>query len=198
MRNELNELFMDQYEERANIIKCIATEIQFYINYRKNNDFDYELFQYVFYDCVQVLENWVGYTSVGVEKNIIIKNAFQCFFLNFYKMLLYFKNESQEPVENELAYKTLYQGKLFRYLGTSINSECKASINVEYNDIYVSWSKKEYLPYMETKLHSNFIIISCDVKTPFFGIDLHNLGIGKDFEKEVVFPTIKKLMCNKL
>ena len=143
-----------------------------------------------------MISNWVGCTYVGVKKHEMIRNAFQHFFQNFYRMLLFFKNESNESIEIEFANKGLYRGKLYRYLGTCLNCRKKSKIIVDYNDIYVSWTKKERVDYLASKLHSNYIIISCEIKDPDYGIDLHNLGIGRDFEQEVVFPTIKELICH--
>jgi len=196
MGNRLNELFMDEYNKRANIIHSVAMEIQMYINYRKINNFDNDSFKYIYYRSIEVISNWVGYTCVGEKKHEIIRNAFQHFFQMFYRLLLFFKDESNEPIEKEFAIKGLYQGKLYRYLGTSLKSRKKSKIIVEYNDIYVSWTKKEHVDYLQSKLHSNYIIISCEIKEPYYGIDLHNLGIGREFEQEVVFPTIKELICN--
>lgn len=196
MGSKLNELFIDEYNKRANIIHSVALEIGLYIENRKISNFDNDLFEYIYYRCIDVISNWVGCTYVGEKKHEIIRNAFQHFFQMFYRLLVFFKNESKEPIEIELANKGLYQGKLYRYLGTNLNSRKKTKIIVEYNDIYVSWTKKDHVDYLESKLHSNFIIISCEIKEPDYGIDLHNLGIGRDFEQEVVFPTIKELICH--
>lgn len=196
MGSKLNELFIDEYNKIANRIHAVALEIGIYIQKRKIINFDYDSFEIMYKKCTCVIQNWVGYTYVGEKKHEIIKNAFQHFFQMFYRLLVFFKNESNEPIEIELANKGLYQGKLYRYLGTSLNSRKKSKIIVEYNDIYVSWTKQEHVDYLESKLHSNYIIISCEIKEPYYGIDLHNLGIGRDFEQEVVFPTIKELICH--
>ena len=194
MEDNLNQLFMDEYNKRANIIHSVALEIGLYIENRKISNFDNNSFEYIYNRCIDVISNWVGCTYVGVKKHELIRNAFQHFFQELYRLLLFFKNNSEETKEIELANKGLYQGKLYRYLGTSLNSRRKNKIVVEYNDIYVSWTKKDHLDYLESKLNSNFIIISCEIKEPNYGIDLHNLGIGREFEQEVVFPTIKELI----
>ena len=186
-----NEQFLNEYNKIANRIHSVALEIGIYIQKRKIINFYYDSFKIMYNKCKDVIQNWVGYTYVGEQKHEIIRNAFQHFFQMFYRLLLFFKNESDESIEIELAHKGLYQGKLYRYLGTSLNSRKKSKIIVEYNDIYVSWTKKEHVDYLESKLHSNFIIISCEIKELDYGIDLHNLGIGREFEQEVVFPTIK-------
>lgn len=38
--------------------------------------------------------------------------------------------------------------------------------------------------------------IEAEIKSPYFGIDLENMGISRGKEREVVFPTLKDCITN--
>lgn len=194
MSKKLSLLFMDQYSERASIINRISRKINKYIEYRKNNRFNIFRFENIIEQIECVLNDWVGKTSVGIRKELIIEDAFQKFFSSFYNLLIYFKENDVTIIEKELSQNGLYQGMVYRYLGTNINCEKNDEIVIDYNDIYVSWSKLSKIEYMEEKLYSNYIILACPIQNAYYGIDLHSLGVGREFEEEVVFPTFQHLV----
>lgn len=112
------------------------------------------------------------------------------------KMLLLCKI-NRNPCENKVAEALLYQGKIYRYLGYGISSNRKKkAIEPNYDGIYVSWSKEPKNGYIESKLYGEMTWIEAEIKSPYFGIDLENMGISRGKEREVVFPTLKDCITN--
>lgn len=138
-----------------------------------------------------VINQWASHTSVGIRKNPKLQKAFQSFYEHLYKFLL-LMNDIEESGYHDLAKASLYQGKLYRYIGSgsSLNRAVE-KIEPEYNDIYVSWSKKHNNIYFEQKLYGIITRLTCNVDSPNYGIDLTPFGVACDGEDEVVFPTIK-------
>ena len=113
------------------------------------------------------------------------------------ELLIYFKNdESASNKEKKFANKCLFRGKVYRYLGHNESQGKHKKIKPKYNEIYVSWSKLNKIPYIESKLYGWMTLISCEIEEPFYGIDLDALDISRPHEKEVVFPTIEKLISD--
>lgn len=143
-------------------------------------------------NIAEVISNWTQYTYVGKRKNKKLQDAYQSFYGNLFNFLLFFQYNSCD-FYSELAKESLYQGKLYRYIGhgSSID-DIYAKIQPEYDDIYVSWSKNNRNKHLEEKLHGTITVVTCDVQDNYWGIDLKPLGHVCEGEDEVVFPTIKE------
>ncbi|WP_455533018.1 hypothetical protein [Roseburia inulinivorans] len=152
-------------------------------------------------DCDIVLSNvkdvlsilWVDSCSVGHRKNDIKCNAFQAFFVALHKFLLQCR-DSENLLLQALASRALYQGVLYRFLVLPDKVH-----DVEYNDVYVSWSKRDDNVYFSKHIHGYGLWLSCDVRDDYWGIDLSAFDIDKNDEQEVVFPMVEELAvrCNR-
>ena len=92
---------------------------------------------------------WKGNTYVGIKKDQIIQNAFQTFFEEFMKLLLTLKNSSSSTqLDKDIANELLYQGEIFRYLGHGDSSKFNENLELQYNDLYASWSKNAQSNYL--------------------------------------------------
>ena len=140
---------------------------------------------------------WTGNTYIGVEKDMKLKKAFQRFYISFYDFLLVCR-DSDIDILRCFADKVLYQGTVYRYLGYSSNSRLSkaAPKNVEYDGIFVSWSKNATVLSIEVKLCGIITRITSDISGDKYGIDLTAFGVSKADESEVVFPTLKECVTN--
>lgn len=144
------------------------------------------------YIC-DVCNFWTGNTYVGIKKDQIIQNAFQTFFEEFMKLLLTLKNSpSSTQLDKDIANELLYQGEVFRYLGHGDSSKFNENLELQYNDLYVSWSKNSQSNYLESKLYGKILLIHGIIQNSYYGIDLETIGVSRGTEAEVVFPTIKE------
>ena len=153
----------------------------------------------ILFDNITVILNmWVGDLYVGVPKETNIKNAFQLFFQQFYKILLKGKYSSNEKMK-KLANKCLYKGVLYRYIGyCGVDGIDKPPIEPIYNDIWVSWSKQDVrnLPYLHNKFYGTKTLLICNT-IERAGIDIaeynkiFDIGRITGKEVEVVYPTLK-------
>ena len=192
----LSSLWDDQIEERVKGINEAADNINKYVNFRFLNDYKEEYFKDICCDINDVLMSWVGSTYVGKDKQISLKKAFQNFFINLMDLLVFFKDSDiSSETEKEIGEQCLFQGKIYRYLGSGY-SKLKVGIIPEYNDIYVSWSKLDKISYIESKLFGVKTLMECVISKPYYGIDLEGFGVSRPFEREVVFPTLKNLITN--
>lgn len=148
------------------------------------------------YNIRNVLCFWTGNTYVGREKSEKYKKAFQMFFTELMKFIIQCKSSKNEDLQ-EFADRTLYQGKLYRYLGHgSDNCDYHKRIEPIYDGIYVSWSKNNRIQYIEGKLHGIMTLLICEVKGANYGIDLAEFEVVRGNEEEVVFPTIEYTITN--
>lgn len=194
---DLSSLWSDQIEEMAKGIDEATRNIINYLEYRKNNEFIDIYYYELIDDIFDVLNCWVKKTYVGKEKDKRVELSFQNFFIKFMKLLIYFKNyDLSSNEENNLANKCLFRGKVYRYLGHNESQGRHKKIKPIYNEIYVSWSKLNKIPYIESKLYGWVTLISCEIEEPHYGIDLESIGVSKPHEQEVVFPTIEKLISD--
>lgn len=136
---------------------------------------------------------WKGNTYVGIKKDQTIQKAFQTFFKELMKLLLTLKNnpistQQEKSIVNEL----LYQGEVYRYLGHGDSRKSKENIELQYNDLYVSWSKNPQNNYLESKLYGKKLWIHGNIQNSYYGIDLEAMGVSRGTEAEIVFPTIKE------
>lgn len=145
----------------------------------------------VFLDNVwETLSYWTGKTYVGIKKEKSLQKAFQGFFEQLYSFILVCKDH-ESPMLRDFADGALYRGTLYRYLGRGCVEEIVSNaIEPEYNNIYVSWSKREKIPYIEDKLYGTMTLLTCKIDEPYYGIELEAFGVGRGQEAEVVFPTI--------
>ena len=142
-------------------------------------------------DIREVCNFWTGKTYVGDRKDDEIVQVFQNFFETLMKLLLKMK-DSKKNYEAKFANARLYQGKVYRYLGYGNSQDITdKAIRPEYNEIYVSWSKEPQNDYIESKLYRKITWLEAEIKSPYFGIDLEEMGTSKEREREVVFPTLK-------
>ena len=194
---DLSLLWSEQVEEMVKGIDEATINITDYLEYRKCNNFNDIYFYDLIDDILDVLNCWVGKTYVGSEKDKKLELSFQKFFIKFMELLINFKNsELASNKENNLANKCLFRGNVYRYLGHSESQGKNKKIKPIYNEIYVSWSKLNKIPYIESKLYGWVTLISCEIKEPHYGIDLEALDISRSHEKEVVFPTIENLISD--
>lgn len=144
------------------------------------------------YICA-VCNFWTGNTYVGIKKDQIIQNAFQTFFKELMKLLLTLKNSlSSTQQDKNIANELLYQGEVYRYLGHGDSCKSNENLELQYNDLYVSWSKNAQNNYIESKLYGKFLWIHGIIQNSYYGINLEAIGVSRGTEAEVVFPTIKE------
>lgn len=142
----------------------------------------------------EVCHFWTQDTYVGRRKEFKVQNAFQNFFENFMKLILDIRDgniKCDEECRNAFS-SLLYTGVVYRKLGHGDLENCEDEIIPEYNNIYVSWNKEKDYAYFDSKLYGPMTILTAEIKEPYFGIDLEELGVCTGQEKEVVFPTIKE------
>lgn len=149
------------------------------------------------YNLGEALSWWTGHTYVGVEKDKKLKKSFQYFYESLYDFLLVCRS-SNISVLHDFAEHALYQGTVYRYLGYSSNSRLSkvAPKEVEYDGVFVSWSKAAVIPYIESKLCGTLTRVTCNISGDKYGIDLTAFGVSKGVESEVVFPTLKEYVTN--
>lgn len=193
---KLNTLWSDETEKTIKGVNEATDDIKKYILKLHNRANSLVLFSDVHEDIIEVCSFWTGKTYVGVQKDKDIEAAFQNFFEALMSMLLLIMNDTVKPLdcEKRFANAVLYRGTVYRYLGNDTPSN--RIIKPQYNNIYVSWSKKPENTYLESKLYGVKTRLYCDIKEPYFGIDLEQLGISKGNEKEVVFPTLEEFITN--
>ena len=148
----------------------------------------YKMYEDVFSDARTICNFWTGNTYIGVNKEDIVKEAFQKFFEALMTLLLDMRQDEDNDVR-ESAEKLLYRGTVYRYLGHG--SPSSDIIHPIYDGIYVSWSKTKTNTYIESKLYGTITRLTCEIKSPLYGIDLEALGCSLNQEREVVFPTLK-------
>lgn len=189
-------------ESDLQFIERTTCGLRWYISQRGQKGFDRELFEDMICHIMAVLSKWTGETWVGHKKDKRTENVFQNFFEAFVGLIGYidFFEKMMSDEEKEFAMMVTYRGVIYRYLGSgnSCNKECVA---IEYNDIYVSWSKKEQNDYIESKLYGPQLWIKAQTAPFDFAIDLEgidkfyqkitgeNKGVVRGNEREVVYPT---------
>lgn len=187
----------------------VANYIMIYIERRDNNEIiDEKLFEELCCYIAKSLSYWTGNTYVGCKKDSKTESIFQKFFENLNYLIKYLGDNEERimKIEKDFINQIKYKGIVYRYLGHSESIGCKKRINPKFNNIWVSWSKEKYNPYLETKLYGKKTRLYCDIKSCYYGIDLEefkefchinqlgNYYISRGTEREVVFPTIEKLI----
>ena len=183
-------------------IERTTNGLRWYISQRGQQGFDREIFEDMICHIMEVLSKWTGETWVGQKKDKKIESVFQNFFETLVGLIGYinFFEKKMADTEKEFANMIVYNGVLYRYLGSG--SSCnKESVEIEYNDIYVSWSKNEQNDYIESKLYGPLLWIKAQTSPFDYAIDLEGLdtfyqkitgenkGVVRGKEREVVYPT---------
>ena len=179
-------MFSDNIKEICNGLDIATKQIRKCIN----EEHMYDLCgQYIYNVC----NFWTGNTYVGIKKDQMVQNAFQTFFKELMKLLLILKSSpSSTQQEKDIANELLYQGDVYRYLGHGDSRKSNENIELQYNDLYVSWSKNAQSNYLESKLYGKLLWIHGIIQNSYYGIDLEAIGVSRGTEAEVVFPTIKE------
>ena len=147
MTESIMPMFSDNIKEICNGLDIATKQIRKCIN----EEHMYDLCgQYIYNVC----NFWTGNTYVGIKKDQMVQNAFQTFFKELMKLLLILKSSpSSTQQEKDIANELLYQGDVYRYLGHGDSRKSNENIELQYNDLYVSWSKNAQRNYLESKLY---------------------------------------------
>lgn len=151
------------------------------------NDIDEDVVDNIY----QVCRFWTNNTYVGRKKDPKVQKAFQEFFESFMKLILAIKDgkiKCDEECKNAFS-SLLYTGIVYRRLGHGNLENIEEEVQPGYNNIYVSWNKERDNPYLDSKLYGPVTLLVAEIKEPYYGIDLEELGVCTGSEKEVVFPT---------
>lgn len=197
---ELSMWSSDDMDDNISKINDVINQTAGFQN--KHHDITEEKFVQLFKNIKTVLSYWTGCTYVGCPKDKNLEKVFNRFFISLYNLILFIEKEERIPeyIRMEI-HKTLYRGKLYRYLGYSSEEYAylknkQQYVEPVYNDVYVSWSKNLKNSYIESKLIGPITKIECEIIKPFYGIDLEIFGVSRGNEAEVVFPTIKSTVTN--
>lgn len=181
----------DQYEKNTHAINQVKDQIKDRTKKVKSNHITWDEYSLLIDNLSNILKFWTGHTYIGQEKNSRYKKAFQMFFNELMDFTIACKTSENIDLQ-EFATKVLYRGMLYRYLGYySSLIDPSTKIEPKYDNIYVSWSKNERNSYIEQKLKGIMTLLTCEVKEPYYGLDLDVFGVVRGDEKEVVFPTIE-------
>lgn len=189
-RARLRGLWGDEYNK---IVKEIDIATNSIISTLENN-LDKDVIDNIF----EVCQFWTHDTYVGRKKDFRVQKEFQNFFESFMELILAIKDgkiKCDEECKNAFS-SLLYTGIVYRKLGHGNFENIKEEIKPEYNNIYVSWNKERDNPYLDSKLYGPVTLLVADIKEPYSGIDLEELGVCTGDEKEVVFPTYKELIIS--
>lgn len=175
--------------EKDIIIQGILEATENLAEYRKSEFRSLDMFCDLYNDIWDICSFWTGNTYVGSPKAEPIKMAFQEFFEEFMRLLLFMK-DSVLPFEESVANDLLYRGTVYRYLGRNYPSN--EVVVPCYDGIYVSWNKEDGNSYLLSKFYGLVTKITCEIAEPMYGIDLDRLGCSRGSEKEVVFQTVEQ------
>lgn len=183
-------IFLSEEDAIENAIRC-SDDMDVYLAKRSLKSF-----RLLLEEIEYVLKFWTGRTNVGVSKNSKLENAYQEFFSKLLDMLILFRNGKSRFYERFVAKKYLYQGTVYRYLGSHYESLTEP-LSVRYNDIFVSWNKDKRNSYILSKLMGKKVLLTCKIDGSNYGIDLDEMGLSVGNEREVVFPTIKETIIDE-
>ncbi len=191
----MNKVEIPVWPDSENISKetnRVSCQLKKQIGKIKQKEFYQEDFENIIENIKDILKIWTGETYIGKRKEKKVEKHFQLFFESLYDFISTCK-KSDFTLLQEFADESLYQGRIYRYIG--ILKDVKEP---EYNNIYVSWSKNLQNTYIESKLSSDYVmIITCDICDSYYGIDIEAFDESRGEEREVVFPTIKELIIDK-
>ena len=170
-------------------IKLVASQLKKATIKIRRNQYCQTEFSDLLANIIEILKTWTGSTYIGVRKSKQLEDAFQMFFLNLLECTLEIKKKDK----NHPVCKILYQGYIYRVLGSN-NPKNKEIIKPRYSNVFVSWSKNENIPTnnMLEKLYGPITKLKSKICGEQYGIDLTVFGISKIGEQEIVFPTLKE------
>lgn len=175
--------------ETDKIVCCVNEATQHILHYKTMSHRPFKMWQSLCQDICEVCEFWTGSTYVGHQKESALKDAYQRFFTELMNMLLWMRNSSLQ-YESDTAKELLYQGAVYRYIGSK--QPIHDIVEPIYDNIYVSWSKNQHNLYFTSKLYHPITWMACNIESPLYGIDLEAMGCSPNNEREVVFPTIEE------
>ena len=191
-------------ESNLQFVEKTTYGLQIYVSQRGSDGYDSVLFVDMICHIMEVLSKWTGQTWIGRKKDKKTEKVFQNFFEALNSLIGYINlfEKMMSDEEKEFAMLATYNGVLYRYMGSGNlgNKEC---VEIEYNGVYVSWSKNEQNSYIENKLYGPWLRIKAQTLPFDYAIDLE--GIDKFYqiitgddnrvvrgnEREVVYPAIK-------
>lgn len=138
----------------------------------------------------KVLSYWSGNTFVGKRKESVLADAFQDFFKSLYQLFLVWRKSPQKDIRS-FARSALYEGILYRYIGSCDKNHGNQHIEPEYDHLWVSWSKNAKNWYIEEHLYGAMTHLTCHIENPQYGIDLSAFGQSRGEENEVVYPMVE-------
>ena len=89
------------------------------------------------------------------------------------------------------ARSALYEGILYRYIGSCDKNHGNQHIESEYDHLWVSWSKNAKNWYIEEHLYGAMTHLTFHIENPQYGIDLLAFGQSRGEENEVVYPMVE-------
>lgn len=117
----------------------------------------------------------------------MLANAFQDFFNALYQLILMWRKSSHKDIR-AFARNALYEGMLYRYIGSSSGNHGNEHIEPEYDRHWVFWSKNDKNYYIEEHLYGAMTHLTCHTENPKYGIDMAVFGQSRGAEDEVVYP----------
>ena len=186
----------DQYDENTKGIYQVKDQIKNCTKKVIANHLTLNEYNMLIDNICTILSFWTGSTYIGREKDKRYIKSFQMFFDELMDFTLACKDSDNEDLQ-ELAEMVLFKGTLYRYLGYASDLiDPSTKIEPRYDNIYVSWSKNKRNSYIEQKLRGIMTLLTCEVKEPYYGLDLTPFGVVRGDEEEVVFPTIENTIIN--
>lgn len=138
-----------------------------------------------------VISYWTGCTYVGKRKASVLEDAFQNFFNSLYQLLLMVRKSSNKKIRAS-AREALYEGTLYRYIGSGDKNHGNNHIEPEYDHYWVSWSKNAKIFNTEEHLYGAMTHLTCHTENPKYGIDLVAFGQSLGAEDEVIYPMVEE------
>lgn len=138
-----------------------------------------------------VLSYWTGCTYVGKRKDPVLAEAFQDFFNALYQLILVWRKSLYKNIRAS-ARDALYEGTLYRYIGSSDKNHGNQHIEPEYDHYWVSWSKNTKIFNTEEHLYGAMTHLTCHTENPKYGIDLSAFKQSRGAEDEVIYPMVEE------
>lgn len=140
-----------------------------------------------------VLSVWQSNTYLGVMKPSVLRSVFHRFFEAVLDLILTMRSSISED-DRDYANNSLYQGRVYRWLGYSGGEDEDKDVIVNYDNLYASWSTLPRCSYTLSKLYGKVKRVTLDIPVGHFGLYLPVLSceFTKVHEQEVVFPVLEE------